>query len=107
MRTQGSSSIRVYTCGLTGEVHPNGYYVQTKNVTVAFVLDDVVEVELQDFSIQNVMNTVTLVRTADAFRVGLHPVYGIGGAVSARRLRIELEPGILPNRPGFSAAEDV
>jgi hypothetical protein len=107
LNTQGASWIGVYTCGFTGEVHPSGHYVQIKHVTVKFILEGISKLELQDFSIQNVMCGVFLTRSEDGYEIELEPIYGIGGTVSANRVRIEIEPGILPNRPGFSTANDV
>ncbi len=101
LATQGSSLIRLYTCDFTGKVHPRGHSEQIKHVTVKFVLDEIVELDLKDFSIQNVMDSVMLVRTGDAYRVKFEPVWGIGGSVTAGRVLIDLEPGVLPNRPGF------
>lgn len=107
LRTQGLSLIRIYTCGFTGAVDAHGYFEQTKHITVSFILDEIIDVDLRGFSSQNVMNAVTLVKTGDRYRVEMEPVYGIYGSITAKHVRIELEPGMLRDRPGFTNPLDV
>lgn len=101
LRTQGESLVCIYSAMLTGRVNTRGTYEQVKHVVVRFVLEDVNELALQDFSIQNVMRAVVLTRVEEGFQLYLEPVYGIGGKIRAARVKIEIEPGVLPNRPGF------
>lgn len=73
------------------------YYPQ-KPATVDFVLEEVTDVELNDFSCQNVINGLDVELVTDqndhtVFRVILAPCYGVAGRIDARSLRVELTPG--------------
>lgn len=87
---RGESVLRVYP------YHP------AKPATVNFVLEDVTDVELQDFSSQNVIFDLRVETAIDqngdkAFRLTLYPCYGLAGRIDAKSIRIELSPGKSPD----------
>ena len=83
---KGESVLRVYP-----------YYPQ-KPATVNFVLGDVTDIELNDFSPQNVINGLHIERATDrngesVYRLILAPCYGVAGRIDAKSLRFEVSPG--------------
>ena len=85
----GESVLRVYP------YHP------AKPATVNFVLEDVTDIELQGFSCQNVIFDLRIEiidQNGDrAFRLILHPCYGLAGRIDAKLIRMELHPGESPD----------
>ncbi len=87
---RGQSVLRIYP-----------YYPQ-KPATVDFILDDVTDIELNDFRCQNVVNDLQIEIATDqngidVYRVILLPCYGVAGRVDAKSLRIKLSPGKSPD----------
>lgn len=87
---KGQSVLRVYP------YHPQ------KPATVDFILEDVTDVELDDFSCQNVINSLEVETVTDqngdrVYRVILAPCYGVAGRIDAKSLRFELSPGKSPD----------
>lgn len=79
----GESILRVYP------------YCPSKPTTVEFYLEDITDLELSDFSGQNVISSLTLERVSDqtnepVTRIRLGPCYGLSGWIDARRVRVEL-----------------
>jgi hypothetical protein len=73
------------------------YYPQNPAI-VDFVLEDVTDIELNDFSCQNVINSLDIEMATDQngdsiYRVILAPCYGVAGRVEAKSLRVEILPG--------------
>ena len=85
----GSSVLRVYP------------YNPEKPATVEFVLEDVTDIELYDFSCQNVIFGLDVEAAIDqngdkVYRLTLAPCYGVTGRIDAKSLRLELSPGKSP-----------
>jgi hypothetical protein len=93
----GPSQLRVHTWEGTHELDGRGYIALRKHVVVTFILGDIRELELDGFSHQNVLAEVTLTLGPEGYELKMWPCYGISGAITARSLRIELEPGMPPN----------
>jgi len=86
----GQSVLRVYP------YHPQ------KPATVDFILEDVTDAELTDFSCQNVIHGLEIATATDqngeaVYRLTLAPCYGLAGRIDAKSLRIELHPGKSPD----------
>lgn len=82
----GESILRVYP------------YYPTKPAAVDFFLEDVTDLELADFSGQNVIFSIEVEIVTDqtnekAIRLTLAPCYGLAGRIDAKRARVELVPG--------------
>ncbi len=80
------------------------YYPQ-KPATVDFILQEVTDVELNDFSCQNVISGLNVETATDqngdsVYRVILTPSYGVAGRIDAKSLRVELSPGKSPDDVG-------
>ena len=87
---KGKSVLRVYP-----------YYPQ-KPATVDFIFENVTDIELQDFSDQNVIMSLRIEIATDqngenVYRLVLGPCYGLAGKIDARSLRVELSPGKSPD----------
>jgi hypothetical protein len=92
----GPSRVRVHTWERTNELDSRRHYVLRKHVVVAFILEDISDLELDRFSCQNVVSSMTLARDPNGFELELWPCYGLSGKIKARSVRIELEPGMPP-----------
>jgi len=78
-------------------------YYPAKPATVNGVLEKVSDLELIDFSIQNVVSSVSIERVTDqtdsqAIRITLSPCYGLSGWIDAKQIRLELVPGKCSDR---------
>jgi hypothetical protein len=65
---------------------------------VDFVLEDVTDIELYDFSNQNVINSLRVETATDqngdnVYRLILAPCYGLAGRIDAKSLSLQLSPG--------------
>ncbi len=86
----GESVLRVYP------------YYPNKPATVIFIFEGVTDLELADFSQQNVISSLTISEVTDqtkekAVRVTMGPCFGLAGRIDAARLRVELLPGKSPD----------
>lgn len=86
----GESVLRIYP------------YYPDKPATVDFVLSGITDIELADFSSQNVIHSVHIEKAKDqhgddVYRLTLGPCYGVAGRVDAESLRVELLPGPSPD----------
>jgi Immunity protein 50 len=86
----GESRLRIYP------------YYPDKPATVDFILEKITDVELADFSGQNVISSLTLETFTDqtnqnAVRLTLSPCYGLAGRIDAQHVRVELAPGKSPD----------
>ncbi len=87
---KGQSVLRVYP------------YYPHKPATVDFILEDVTDLELNDFSCQNVISSLAVENATDqygdrVYRVLLAPCYGVAGRIDAKSLRVKLSPGKSPD----------
>ena len=77
-------------------------YYPEKPATVEFILEDITDVELSDFSAENVISNLGIEHAIDqngdsVFRLVLSPCYGIAGRIDALALRVEIHPGKSPD----------
>jgi hypothetical protein len=89
----GASCVRIHTWEMTNEIDANGFYVLRKHVIVSFFLDRLKDIELADFSSQNVIFGLVVTRSAEGLQLLLYPCYGVGGTLTAEAIRVEIEPG--------------
>jgi hypothetical protein len=78
---------------MTSEVSADGYYVLDRHAVVTVWLEGITDLELADFSVQNVIGGLDVKAHGGGFRVTLWPVYGVGGYIDAERVSLSLEPG--------------
>jgi hypothetical protein len=63
-----------------------------KPATVRFTLEDVVDLELADFSSQNVIAGLDLEKKGDSFRLILYHCFGIAGFIEAKHIAVDVVP---------------
>ena len=78
LRREGTSAI--------GIVHVN-------STAVEILLDGVTDLELTDFSHQNVIFGLDLQHTETGWRLSLHPCFGISGWIETESIRFQIAPG--------------
>lgn len=86
----GDSVLRVYP------------YYPAKPATVDFILETVTDLELADFSVQNVISSLSAEAVTDqnkepSIRIILGPCYGLSGWIDSKRVRVEVVPGKAPD----------
>lgn len=82
----GPSALRLYP------------YYPEKPAMVDFILEEVTDLELADFSSQNVISSLGAETVVDqteekAIRLTFGPCYGLAGRIDAKHVRVELVPG--------------
>lgn len=108
LRRKEQSVLRLHGWMNTGEVGQNGYFVLDRHAIVTFTLSGVVDLQLDGFSIQNVIAGLVLRRGPDRperqsylaldplpqdIEIELEPCYGLSGLMRARAVSITFEPG--------------
>lgn len=88
----GVSRLRVHCWIMSDCVDKDGYYVHEKEAVVTFELEGLKDLELADFSSQNVLSSLRVDRLDGGWRLSLWPSWGIGGAVEAGQLRVMVTP---------------
>ncbi len=73
-------------------------YFPDKPATVEFLLNEITDLELADFSIQNVISSLTIERLTNkegevVFRLQMYPCYGLAGYIDAKQVQVKLIPG--------------
>jgi hypothetical protein len=63
-----------------------------KPAVVRFTLEDVIDLELADFSCQNVNAGLDLEKKGDNFRLILYPCFGISGFIEEKDIEVEIVP---------------
>lgn len=103
----GASELRIHGWVMTDEVDPNGYFVLDKHAIVAFTFTDIMDLQLDGFSHQNVILGLVLKRATDRGRAGYYalpeedgdieiellPCYGLDGFIRAKKVAISFVPG--------------
>jgi hypothetical protein len=107
LRRKGQSVLRLHGWTNTGAVGPGGYYVLDRHAIVTFTLNGVMDLQLDGFSIQNVIGGLVMRRAPDRperrgylaldplpedIEIELEPCYGLNGTIRARSVSITFEP---------------
>jgi hypothetical protein len=108
LRRDGQSVLRLHGWVSAGAVGENGYYVLDQHAIVTFTLTGVMDLQLDCFSVQNVISELILRRAPDRperqgylaldplpqdVEIELKPCYGLNGLIRARAVTIRFEPG--------------
>jgi Immunity protein 50 len=90
----GTSCVRVHTWEMTPEVDAKGFHVLRKHVVVSFFLDGLKDEQLDGFIFPNILFELTVTKTSEGLRLLMDSVYGIEGILTAKAIRVEIEPGM-------------
>lgn len=108
LQRSGASNLRVHYWNVRNEVDERGYFVRDKHAVVTFVLEEILDLQLEGFSSQNVIFGLTLKNAPDRpdrqgfyaldpspqdFELELQPCYGLEGRIRCRSVSIKLSPG--------------
>lgn len=108
LRRKGRSELRLHAWIGTDAVGPGAKYVLDKHAVVTFTLDEVSDLQLDGFSVQNVIGGLILRRAPDRperrgflahdplpsdIEIELEPCYGLSGLIRARSVSISFKPG--------------
>lgn len=103
----GASELRIHGWVMTDEVDQHGYIVLDKYAVVTFRFSDIMDLQLDGFSGQNVIAGLVLQRATDRGRAGYYalpedegdieiellPCYGLDGFIRVKKLAISFVPG--------------
>jgi hypothetical protein len=89
----GSSNMAIHTWHMSPDTDEKGFYILQKHVVVEFVLEEISDLELIQFSKQNVIFGLAIKKKNDEFVLELDPCYGLAGRIEASRVSIRLHPG--------------
>ena len=105
LRRRGQSILRLHGWIMTGEVGQDGYLVSERHAIVTFTLSEILDLQLDGFSCQNVIFGLVLRRAPDRpgrevinplpqdIEIELMPCFGVSGLIRARAVSIDFEPG--------------
>lgn len=98
LRRSGESYIRVSMLNVRVEVGADGqhYTSYDHHAVVTFLLEEVSDLELADFSAQNVIFGLDLLTVSGGYRIALQPCYGLAGYIEAAQVSVSFEPSGLP-----------
>ena len=108
LHRKGQSVLRLHGWIDTGEVGQDGYFVLDRHAIGTFTLSGIMDLQLDGFSIQNVIGGLVLRRAPDRpdrrgylaldplpqdIEIELEPCYGLSGLIRSRTVSIAFEPG--------------
>ncbi len=93
---KGSGLLRIHAWNMTNKVDARGYFVLDKHVVITLALEAVSAINCTNFDIvPAVIFDLEITRLDRGFRLEWSASYGVSGSISAKELRIILEPGEL------------
>ena len=90
-----SSILTIYCFRMTDEVDTRGYFIPDKHALVTFQMDDIIDLKLDGFSVQNVIFGLTISKRPDSdpgYDIDLEPCFGLSGRLSCRSLSVLFRP---------------
>jgi len=92
LEREAPSELRVKTWRMTNRTDTKGYFVLEKHVEVIFRIEEIADLELFGFSVQNVISGLILSEHGDGVQIELGPCYGLAGKIIARGVSISFKP---------------
>ncbi|KQT56121.1 MULTISPECIES: hypothetical protein [unclassified Aureimonas] len=107
LRREGQSALRLHGWIMTDPVGEDGCITLNRHVIVTFALNDIMDLQLEGFSIQNVIGGLILRRARDRperrgylaldplpqdIEIEFEPCYGLSGLIRARSIAITFQP---------------
>jgi len=94
LNRMGASKVRVHTFRMTDAVDSKGFSVCDKHCIVTFVMEDITRVKLAHFNHQNALSDLKFSRENDEYALVFTPAHGVEGTLNAKKVSIEVIPGI-------------
>jgi hypothetical protein len=89
----GRGRLRVRAFRMTSEIDGSGHYVLDKHCAVHFEFEQIQSIDLDGFTDDaGILFGLDIRKVAEGFSVDLNPVYGVGGAIVAKKLTLTCEP---------------
>jgi hypothetical protein len=89
----GLSQMAVHTWHMSNRTDAESFYILEKHVVVDFALQSISDLELVQFSHQNVLSNLSVEKKNDRFALILWPCYGLAGRIEVSKISITLRPG--------------
>jgi hypothetical protein len=109
LNRRSPSLLTIHGWTMDGSKTQDGYFVQQKKAVVVFEIQDIVYLNLEGFSRQNVIDGLiiaqrapdplaksyysTLDSNADDYEIILEPCYGMDGLIRCKKISVSFEPG--------------
>jgi hypothetical protein len=108
LNRRSASKLVLHAWNMTSEVDNRGYFVLDRHAVVTFVLEDILDLELDGFSHQNVVFGLVLRRAPDRpdrspfywkdgspddFEIELEHCFGLSGKLRCCRVSVTFVPG--------------
>lgn len=108
LRRKGQSTLRLHGWVMRDEASQDGFMVLDRHAIVTFTLDGMMDLQLDGFNIQNVIDGLILRHAPDRperrghlvldplphdIEIELEPCYGLNGLIRARSVVITFQPG--------------
>ena len=91
---KGSGLLRIHAWNMTNKVDARGHFVRDKHVVVTLALEAISAINCTNFDIvPAVIFDLEITRLDQGFRLAWSASYGVTGSISAKQVRITLEPG--------------
>jgi hypothetical protein len=94
----GTSRVRIHSWNRSANVSLEGFHKADNHCVVTFLLEQINDLELADFSGQNVISGLQIEKQEAGYRLELFPCYGLAGHVVAKSIRVEFTPGFPDDR---------
>ena len=90
---KGAGKLRIHAWNMTDEVDARGYFILDKHVMVTLALEGVSAIDCTDFDmIPGIISDLEITKSGEHFRIEWDASYGITGSITAKQVRITLEP---------------
>ena len=108
LHRRAPSILSIHAWNMTREVDDRGYFVLDRHAVVTFALEDILDLQLDGFSHQNVIFGLRLRRAPERpdrrpfywldpspndYEIELEPCFGLDGKIRCRRISVSFIPG--------------
>ena len=108
LHRRAPSILSIHAWNMTREVDDRGYFVLDRHAVVTFALEDILDLQLDGFSHQNVIFGLRLRRAPERpdrrpfywldpspndYEIELEPCFGLDGKIRCRRISMSFIPG--------------
>ena len=92
LHRKDASWIKINAWHMTNKINEKGHYIKDKHATVIFNFKDIIDIELVDFSHQNVISSLDIEQVKEGYKLILWPCYGLSGYITAKDINISITP---------------